>query len=165
MHDAVGSVGGTLSSPSKASLFSMRSLLLAVLVTLTACSTVERRFDDHADVFRRATGKWAAVEEGPADCSAVTEIISFSRDLSTATNHSPGSILTISGRPSDTVTYTVLSVRANVITMYLNGETRTTDGGDPVVWSLVLTGDDSFFWRRTDWPKGSATVPRVRCAD
>ena len=27
MHDAVGSVGGTLSSPSKASLFSMRSLL------------------------------------------------------------------------------------------------------------------------------------------
>jgi hypothetical protein len=141
----------------------MRLLLLTAVVALAACSTVDSQFASSANLFSRVSGTWAVLDEGKVDCKAATETISFSKDFSVATFRSTEKYSLGNGKQSDTITYKILKVQDSMITMFLNGETRTTDGGDPIVWSLVLLQDGFFVWRRTDWPAGDSTIPRARC--
>ncbi len=67
------------------------------------------------------------------------------------------------GTVRDTINYKVLKVEGNVMTMFVEGETRKTASGDPVVWSLVLVDDNRYYWRRTDWEAGSGTSHVLRC--
>jgi hypothetical protein len=50
-----------------------------------------------------------------------------------------------------------------VVVLEYDGENRLDDAGKPVVWHLVMTDSDTFFWRRRDWPPGKAMPPTVRC--
>jgi hypothetical protein len=67
------------------------------------------------------------------------------------------------GKEVRAAVYKVLSINGDTITMFLNGETRRTEGGDPIVWTLVLLNDNAYVWRQTDWPPDGATVPYIRC--
>jgi len=146
----------------------MRAFFIATAIALTGCATapttnVESQFASSASIFTRVAGTWAYLDKsGKVDCKS-NETISFSRDLSVATFKSTEPYIMGDGSKSDTVTYKVLHAQGNVITMFINGETRTTEGGDPVVWSLVLLDAQTFVWRRTDWPAGDSTNPRIRC--
>ena len=77
--------------------------------------------------------------------------------------HSAQKLFLGSNTGRDAVVYKVLAVNGNVLTMFIEGEDRKTDGGDPVVWSLVLNGENEFYWRRSDWPKGMVTGSFRRC--
>jgi hypothetical protein len=144
----------------------MRTLqlpLVIALAALAACSTPHSQLAASADLFKRVSGEWAVLHEGVVRCDEGTEFISFSEDFSTARFKSSEKYALGQGKESDTITYKILKVQGNTITMSLNGETRTTAAGDLVVWSLVLVEDKVFVWRRTDWLTNQSTQPRIRC--
>jgi hypothetical protein len=64
--------------------------------------------------------------------------------------------------PAETVRYRVLQSEPN-LRMVIEGETRKTAAGEPVVWDLVLLSNDQFCWHRTDWSPGACTKAIVRC--
>lgn len=141
----------------------MRPLLLLIPAALIGCSTVETQPTPTADLLARVSGTWAMLSEGVVDCSKDAETISFSKDQTVASFRSTTNYAVGNGKEADTITYKVLKVDGNTITMFLNGETRTTAGGDPIVWTLVLLRDNMYVWRQTDWPAGESTRPFVRC--
>lgn len=52
-----------------------------------------------------------------------------------------------------------------VIRAAMEGETRTTESGESVVWDLVIATPDRYHWRRTDWPVDGLTAAIIRCDD
>lgn len=50
-----------------------------------------------------------------------------------------------------------------VVVLEYDGEDRLDDADRPVVWHLVMTDRDTYFWRRQDWPPGKTMPPTVRC--
>jgi len=50
-----------------------------------------------------------------------------------------------------------------VIRAKMEGETRKTDSGEPVVWDLVMATENRYHWHRTDWPGVGVTGAIVRC--
>jgi len=103
------------------------------------------------------------MKEGKLSCDTWAETITFSADRSTATFRATKNYTVAGGKRTNTITYKILAVRDNAITMSMNEEDRRTEKGDLVVWTLILLGDDEFVWHRTDWPAGESTVPRLRC--
>lgn len=141
----------------------MRILPLVVLLSLTAsCATVDLQFDRSSGPFTQLVGKWAPLVEGKVDC-ADSQTISFSKDLSVAAFQFSKPFKDDNGKEVRAVTYKILSVSDNTITMFLNGEKRRTNGGDPIVWTLVLIRENAYVWRQTDWGPGDSTVPFLRC--
>jgi hypothetical protein len=59
--------------------------------------------------------------------------------------------------------YRIVSQSGSALRMQMEGETRETDGGSPVVWDLVMRSEDEYCWRRTDWPYRACTAPIRRC--
>jgi len=66
-------------------------------------------------------------------------------------------ILTDVGVADWSANYTVLHSEPNRLLLYIEGEDRTTDAGDPVLWWAYFEGRDEFRWRRYDWPRDEAT--------
>lgn len=62
-----------------------------------------------------------------------------------------------------TTEYDVLEHSRGRIRGAIRGETRRTEGGEPVVWDLVLVGPNTYRWHRTDWPIGAFTKAVRRC--
>jgi len=56
------------------------------------------------------------------------------------------------------VIYDVLESLPGRARMVIQGETRLTESGLPVVWWAVFTSVDAFHWVRTDWPRGARTA-------
>ena len=46
---------------------------------------------------------------------------------------------------------------------FITDETRRTEGGELVVWDLVLFSPTSYRWHRTDWPETGFTPEVIRC--
>ena len=57
-----------------------------------------------------------------------------------------------------TAHYVVLHREAGRVLMYIDGEDRKTDWGDPVLWWAYFDGPDRFRWRRYDWAPDSRTI-------
>jgi TonB family protein len=114
-------------------------------------------------LLQRVAGIWGTVIDGKLSCDRAVETITFSPDRSTATFRSTSNYVVANGKRTDTLTSRILGIRDNRITMAYPDEHRNTDAGVPVVWTLILRGEDEFVWHRTDWPPGSTTAPRRRC--
>lgn len=71
--------------------------------------------------------------------------------------------LTELGTPDFKARYTVVHRAKNRVLMFIDGEERLTDAGDPVLWWANFDGPDQFQWRRYDWPAGAATATWRRC--
>ena len=138
------------------------NILVITSLVIAACSTVQGPTPEGELFLERLRGTWGAVVDGKLDCKD-SQTISFAADRTTAIFSSPYGFTNSKGSEVDTITYKILSIRDNAITMFLNGESRTTAGGDPIVWTLILFQPNAFVWRQTDWPVGHATTARMRC--
>lgn len=67
------------------------------------------------------------------------------------------------GSVRNKIVYRGLYAEENRITMLVDDETRRTENGDRVVWVLLLIEDTTYYWRRTDRPKGNGTSTVSRC--
>lgn len=140
----------------------MKLVFCLFVMMLTACSALKPEQKEASPIFAQITGAWGTVEPTPFSCDKTPQIFSVSSDYSRITVRS-ASQLSAGGEAGSTISYKVLAVSGNVLTMFIEGEQRKTENGDPVVWSLVLANDREFRWRQTDWPKGDHTRPFKRC--
>ena len=59
--------------------------------------------------------------------------------------------------------YLVVHSEPERVLLFIEGETRRTPTGDPVLWWVQFDGPDRFQWRRYDWPRDARTVIWQRC--
>lgn len=69
------------------------------------------------------------------------------------------------GTEHSSFTYNVLEVGSYFIRAQVEGESRKTTTGKPVVWDFMFLSADKFVWHRTDWAGLSSTTPVTRCED
>ena len=54
--------------------------------------------------------------------------------------------------------YIVLHSEPDRILAFIEGETRKTEAGDPIVWYAYFEGPDRFRWRQYHWPADARTA-------
>ncbi len=96
-------------------------------------------------------------------CEDVESTFTFSSDGSRLELRYARPVEDLTGHYRDVYEYSVIAIAGNSVRMKLEGETRTDDRGELVVWDLVRISDDSYCWHRADWTPGQCTVPRLRC--
>ena len=113
------------------------------------------------DPYSVLPGKWGW--NGSSDCDVSPEEIRFSTDRKQMfLAHAP--IKDDDTRePHREVTYQILRILPNGISMSLDGEDRLDSSGKPVTWDLILLDQDRYCWHRSDWRSGGCTKPVDRC--
>jgi hypothetical protein len=147
----------------------IRIFSTAVLLALAAVPRLAAQEVGGLTVFDLAEGTWHwSVGEGT--CQGNRHRIAFSDDRT--------QMMLIHDEPLDAASdervtvYTILQSGAGlhpmtpyVIRAAMEGETRTTEAGESVVWDLVIATPDRYHWRRTDWPTNGLTGAIIRCDD
>jgi hypothetical protein len=119
-----------------------------------------------ADVFDRLTGAFGTPFGGVDTCRDNPHSVRFSADRTRVAFRWGGDIRDYRGEWRAAADYSVLGHDDTGITMALDGETRLTDAGNPVVWILrPVKGLDGYCWGRTDWPLLRCIAVNVRCAE
>jgi len=111
-----------------------------------------------ADLFETVAGTWAWEDK---DCATEWHRISFRDDNTLAHFQNPDGVIAGSSG-EDFYTYQVRGHDADSIRLFLNGEYRNDDAGNPVEWDLVLVDADTYCWHRSDWEAGRCTEKMVR---
>jgi hypothetical protein len=152
----------------------MKACLLAVAGLILAPSAHAQLLSPH-EIISVLPGRWA-MEEAPdkpsgkpkIDCSSDLVVrIRIERNENTLIYISkyeneadPGSRSVIkASSPNGDVN------KPGAIVLQYEGEKRLDDKGKPVVWHLLMTDRDTFYWHRADWPNGGTTEPSHRCPE
>lgn len=123
-----------------------------ILSLITTVGASAQSIAAMAEVLSRNT---YGASKGDNRCENNPQTLSFSADLKTMTYVFADGL---------SATYNILYWSEGSFTSIIEGEERKTDAGDLVVWQLKLAADESFCWRRTDWPSYACTAPWVPCA-
>ena len=150
------------SSPLRLVRLFFGALLLPLAHAQSQQTTSERRPpSDLAQAMQSAAGEWDWSGD-TLTCRRNPHTVSFSRD---------SAFMIIRPREKYDSTsaaeyrYRILRFTEHTITGEIEGEQRRTASGKPVVWDLVLTGPNSYRWRRADGPPQGVTRAIVRCRD
>lgn len=136
----------------------IRSLFLAALL----CGPVAPA--SAQDIFDRFEGSlWAFPERKGMQCHENPHTITFNADRTQSFFDWDRLMTTYENKLAQHATYDVIDYDETSITLYLHGESRTTDSGSPVVWILRFPDDDTYCWDRTDWTPPLCTHLHVRC--
>jgi hypothetical protein len=136
----------------------MLSLVVVVVAQVTGCASTKPA--DHS-VFAVLPGPWGWEESEELGCGNNSHTLSFTENRRVMLlKYKEAS--TKQGVPVKAVRYHVLQSEPN-LRMAIEGETRMTPAGEPVVWDLVMISADRFCWHRTDWEPGVCTTAVVRC--
>lgn len=119
-------------------------------------------------MFDYAAGVWDTAR-GDSTCLENRHEISFSPDRSAMVLTFEGPLDSLSNDPN--VRYRILAHGHGildelpyVVRASMNGETRTTEAGELVIWDLVMATPNRYHWHRTDWPDLGVTNAVIRCA-
>ncbi len=119
-----------------------------------------------ADLFEDLAGSYGAAFRKDLSCAVAPHRLSFSADRRRAHFQLSAPTRDYQGALRSQADYTVLGWDETGIRMQLDGETRLTEGGVPVVWILrKAAGLDGYCWGRTDWPQGRCQHLMLRCAE
>jgi hypothetical protein len=130
---------------------------LALILTLLALPV-------RADVFDLATGRWGLADDVELSCAINPHDVSFSQTRSRALFRWTEPMVNYEGEPDIEGAYSILDHGADFVVMALDGESRRTDNGKPVVWIMRLIEDGArYCWGRTDWPPEDCIDRYVRC--
>jgi hypothetical protein len=133
--------------------------ILWLMAALAGCSIVPGAGNVDPREFREVLGGWW--DEGHRE--ELRQLCSNGRTLSRHVFSEDGRVVTWEfERPIKiydesevkSLKYRVLSAASVSLTMALEGENRTDDKGNPVVWELVMVDDGLFRWRATVLPVG-----------
>jgi hypothetical protein len=115
-------------------------------------------------IFDRMSAAWGSAYSAEDSCRENPHAIAFSADFGRASFTWDQPITGYDGSIRKTADYTVLDHAADRITMALDGESRLTDAGVPVVWVLRLVQNGgAYCWGRTDWPSEACVALHLRC--
>jgi hypothetical protein len=127
-------------------------------MALVACAGMPGR-----DLFSSAQGTWGSPGSAELACDRNPHTIAFSPDRRAMWLRYRRPVRMDDGSESDSARYRVLGHTRNAILLALEGETRQTPSGDPVLWDLVVLSSERTCWHRTDWPAGTCTADAERC--
>lgn len=109
-------------------------------------------------------GRYEAVDGSANTCAHNPARLTIRRTPDHLSFDWPVPMTIFDGSTSRGVTYDLLEERADALVLRLEGETRRTDGGQPVIWLLRPNPDLSgFCWGRTDWPTLHCESAYRRC--
>jgi hypothetical protein len=131
-------------------------ILFAVLSPVTAMA--------ESDLQSQLTGTFGMPDNPDFTCAVNPITIAFSADGRVMTSTMDASIIDYEGNVRISGDYAVRGTDAGGLALALEGESRLTAAGDPVVWVLRPT-PDGFCWGRTDWADGDCESYHVRCGD
>ena len=113
-------------------------------------------------IFDVAKGTWDW-DDADEFCVDNPHTIEFSSDSSVMIISREQPWLDTEGVEHRVAEYDIWEHSADRIRGRIRGETRLTESGEPVVWDLVLTSQDSYHWHRTDWAPSNFTKTVRRC--
>jgi hypothetical protein len=155
--------------PARSTLARDAALLLGVplvlLVVLLAWwrPWVMDRYDvpQGRSIFSVVAGTWDW-ESAEDFCTGNPHTISFSGDsgVMIITPEEPWE--GAAGELDSLAVYDLQEASSSYIRGQLRGETRLTKDGRPVVWDLVLTSNDTYRWRQTEWSSFLGYTDQVR---
>ncbi len=106
-------------------------------------------------------GDWGWEESEELGCGQNSQTLTFTKDRKVMLlKHKEASAT--QGIPAEAVRYRVLQAEPT-LRMAIEGETRRTPAGEPVVWDLIMITADRYCWHRTDWALDACTSAVVRC--
>lgn len=115
-------------------------------------------------VFDRAAGTWGLTDYAPLSCATNPHEVSFSADHGRALFRWDSPIVNYEGDWDLEGAYDVLGSGPDYIVLALDGESRRTREGEPVVWIMrLIDGDSRYCWGRTDWPTEDCIDRYARC--
>lgn len=118
------------------------------------------------DFFQLLAGEYGMPFSPTMDCKANPHHVSFFQNNTRVRIEWQSDITDYHGQQVNWAEYTVQGATALGIAMALDGETRLTDAGAPVVWVMrPVKGFDGYCWGRTDWPDARCIAPHMRCPD
>jgi hypothetical protein len=134
--------------------------MFSLVATFAGCSSAPVASDVDPRAFREVLGGWW--DEGHRE--ELRQLCGSGRALSRHVFSEDGRVVTWEfDRPIKiydesevkSLKYRVLGATSVALTMALEGEKRTDDKGNPVLWELVLVDDGLFRWRATVLPVGT----------
>jgi hypothetical protein len=117
-----------------------------------------------SDVMAQLTGTFGMPDNPDFTCEANPITITFSTDGTVMTSTMAEAIIDYEGKLRISGDYAVRRADSGGLALALEGESRLTDAGDPVVWVLRPT-PDGFCWGRTDWADEDCESYHVRCGE
>ncbi len=117
------------------------------------------QFATSIDLFEFIKGRWDYTTDEPA-CTVNPFTLDVVEDRTQFINRSEPN------KDSDSThvsIYDVLEVTPEYIRGRIQGEERLTESGEPVIWDIIPLNEQSFCWRRADWPSENCTAPIIRC--
>jgi hypothetical protein len=132
-------------------------LAAAGFLAVTAIPAAAQQSDD-ADLVELMRGTWKIVKDDGE----------IAQDCDNGQHFEPSPdgrhiLLTQAGTELSS-NYLVIHSEGRRLLLFIEGEDRLTDEGDPVLWWAYFKGPDRFVWRRYDWPRNNATAAEwARC--
>ena len=118
------------------------------------------------DVFQSLSGTYGPLFSPTLSCKLNPHRISFYDNNQRARFDWQAEIVGYNEKRLKTAEYTVVGTSALGIILALDGESRLTDAGEPVVWILrPVQGLAGYCWGRTDWPELRCIATHIRCED
>jgi hypothetical protein len=117
-----------------------------------------------SDLQAQLTGRFGMPDTPDFTCEVNPITITFSADGLVMTSTMAQTIIDYEGKQRISGDYAVQGADAGGLALALEGESRLTDAGDPVVWVLRPT-PDGFCWGRTDWAETACESYHVRCGE
>lgn len=129
-------------------IFGIPALLVVGAVLLYRNATRPYSPKAGEDIYGLVTGIWTW--EGESGECRDPHRIEFSPDRKVMSIFQATPWAEADGVPHQTTVYDITLVDG-AIRGAIRGETRMTSTGEPVVWDLILSSRDSYYWRQTDW--------------
>lgn len=118
-----------------------------------------------ADIFDDLSGRFGSTFS-PNTCARNPHRVAFDASRSRAHFVWDQPITDFRGEERLEGSYEVLGHDDSSVTMRIEGETRLTDDGAPVIWIMRrVAALDGYCWGRTDWPAGRCENVTIRCPE
>ena len=134
-------------------------ITIAFLLVVAAVNTAPPSSPPEA--MSRIVGTWGST--GRFACDQTPHTISVADGGERLLFNTPKAVEMDDGSVRSVLTYKVLRAERDKLWLFVEGETRKTAAGDPVVWVLIMLDRDTYAWRRTDWAPDGMTKPARRC--
>jgi len=115
------------------------------------------------DPFVLLPGTWDWANQ-PGTCQDNPQTFTLSADRTHVLLEYRKPVPSFGNQMRKSATYKILDANNRLLRAQVEGETRKTPSGAPVVWDFAFLSNNSFCWHRTDWPKGTCTKVMVRCS-
>jgi len=114
------------------------------------------------NIYSRISGTWGLEKPGALDCKQLPSQYEFKSNNKTMHITSEKKQPMYNGTTRDIVNYKVITSDNISVSLAMENDTRVDKYGMPVLWKLILVGDNKFYWE-IGGDSNNRWGPLVRC--